>query len=144
MLDVATSRRSPLGQWDDPAITARAAPDGAAAALARLPGRVLVLVDDLQRLTVYDPLEAALADRDRVLIVVSGPPDFLGSRLGMLRSFPMADAGMLLAPTGSLDGTAIGLRRLAPEMVSNPRPGRGILAIAGEASDIQVPYVPLH
>jgi hypothetical protein len=144
VLDVATSRRSPLGQWDDPAITARVAPDGVAATLARLGGNVLVLVDDLQRLTVYDPLEAALAERDRVLLAVSGPPDFLGSRLGMLRSFPMASAGMLLAPSGSLDGTAIGLRRLAPEMVSNPRPGRGILAIAGEASDVQVPYVRLQ
>ncbi len=102
---------------------------------------MLVLLDDLQRLTSYDPLEAALAHRDRVLLVVSGPPDFLGSRLGMLRSFPVAGAGLLLAPTGSLDGSAVGLRRLTPEMVANPRPGRGILAVAGEPSDVQVPLV---
>ena len=106
-------------------------------------GNVLVLLDDLQRLTSYDPLEAALAHRDRVLLVVSGPPDFLGSRLGMLRSFPVAGAGLLLAPTGSLDGSAVGLRRLTPEMVANPRPGRGILAVAGEPSDVQVPLVNL-
>ena len=79
-----------------------------------------------------------------MLIVVTGPPDFLGSRLGMLRNFPMACAGLLLAPTGSLDGGAVGLRRLAPELVTNPRPGRGILAIAGEPTDVQVPLDPLR
>jgi hypothetical protein len=61
----------------------------------------------------------------------------------MFRNFPVAGAGLLLAPSGSLDGSAIGLRRLTPEMVANPRPGRGILAVAGEPSDVQVPLVSL-
>jgi S-DNA-T family DNA segregation ATPase FtsK/SpoIIIE len=143
VLNVGLSRRSPLATWDDPAISRQVAPDDLAAALEARDGNVMVLLDDLQRLTSYDPLEAALAHRDRVLLVVSGPPDFLGSRLGMFRNFPVAGAGLLLAPSGSLDGSAIGLRRLTPEMVANPRPGRGILAVAGEPSDVQVPLVSL-
>ena len=141
VVNVTLSRRSPLASWDDPAISRHVAPEDLAEALQARRGNVLVLLDDLQRLSSYEPLEAALSEGSRVLLVVSGPPDFLGSRLGMLRTFPMAGAGLLLAPTGSLDGGAIGLRRLSPELVANPRPGRGILAVAGEPSDVQVPLV---
>ena len=106
-------------------------------------GRVVVLFDDLQRLADASPIEAVLEHRSRVLLVVAGPTDLLASRTGMLRGLPQANAGMLLAPVGSLDGGAIGLRRLAPELTTNARAGRGILAIAGEATEVQVPDVSL-
>jgi hypothetical protein len=98
-----------------------------------------VIIDDLQRVTDGALLDAIAPHRHRVLTVVAGSPDLLSSRVGVLRSLPVASAGLLLAPTGSLDGAAIGLRRLPPEWTSNPRPGRGILALAGEATEIQIP-----
>ncbi len=79
--------------------------------------------------------------RDRVLFAVSGPVDFLSSRTGVMRSLPAITAGILLAPTGSLDGSAIGLRRLPAEWTANPRPGRGILGIAGDPTEVQVPLI---
>ena len=143
VLNVGLSRRSPLATSTDAALGVRAEPGCVAAALERMPGRVVVLLDDLQRLVDPTPIEAALTHRDRVLLVVAGPPDLLSSRTGVLRGLPNATSGMLLAPTGSLDGSAIGLRRLAPEWTSNSRAGRGILAVAGEATEIQVPDVSL-
>ena len=56
-----------------------------------------------------------------------------------MRSLPPMTAGMLLNPTGGLDGGAIGLRRIPQEWTSDSRAGRGILAVAGEPSHIQVP-----
>ena len=64
VLNVRLSRRSPLATWDDPAITRQVAAEELAAALDARDGNVLVLLDDLQRLTSYDPLEAALNHRD--------------------------------------------------------------------------------
>ena len=143
VLNVGLSRRSPLATSTDPALARRAEPRCVGEALERMPGRVVVLFDDLQRLVDAAPIEAALAHRDRVMLVVAGPPDLLSSRTGVLRALPNATSGMLLAPTGSLDGSAIGLRRLPAEWTTNGRAGRGILAIAGEATEIQVPDVSL-
>ncbi|MEO5899090.1 MAG: hypothetical protein ABIR68_03025, partial [Ilumatobacteraceae bacterium] len=73
----------------------------------------------------------------------SGSADYLGSRIGPIRGLPQSTAGILLAPSGSLDAGAIGLRRLPPDALLNPRPGRGMLAVAGEAVEIQLPRVPV-
>ena len=114
-------------------------PDALGDAIAATVGQVLVVIDDLQRLDDSAGVEAALKHRDRVLFAVSGPVDFLSSRTGVMRSLPPITAGILLAPTGSLDGSAIGLRRLPAEWTTNPRPGRGILGIAGDPTEVQVP-----
>jgi len=110
-------------------------------ALAQTAGRVVVLYDDLQRLPDSDCIEAAVAERERVLMVVSGAPDFLDGRTGSLRPLPAARAGIVLAPTGNYDGNAVGLKRLPPDAMLNPRPGRGLLAVGGEAVEIQVPFI---
>ncbi len=144
VLNVALSRRSPLATADDPALGRRVAPGQVAAALAETPGRVVVLYDDLQRLPDADCIEAAVAERDRVLMVVSGAPDFLDGRTGMMRSLPASRAGIVLAPTGNYDGNAVGLKRLPPDALLNPRPGRGLLAVGGEAVEIQVPHIAVE
>ena len=119
----------------------RVTPDELGDAIAATVGQVLVVIDDLQRLEDATGIEAALKHRDRVLCAVSGPVDFLSSRTGVMRSLPAITAGILLAPTGSLDGSAIGLRRLPAEWTTNPRPGRGILGIAGDPTEVQVPLI---
>jgi DNA segregation ATPase FtsK/SpoIIIE, S-DNA-T family len=138
-LNVVLSRRSPLSHTDAPELATRVEPAHLGDALGATSGRVLVIIDDLQRVTDGALFDAIAPHRHRVLTVVAGSPDLLSSRVGVLRSLPVASAGLLLAPTGSLDGAAIGLRRLPPEWTSNPRPGRGILALAGEATEIQIP-----
>ncbi|MEP7115689.1 MAG: FtsK/SpoIIIE domain-containing protein, partial [Ilumatobacteraceae bacterium] len=143
VINVTLSRRSPLASSDDPVLAQRIEPHDLAAALSQTPGRVVILLDDLQRLADASCIEAAMEHRQRILMVVSGSPDLLSSRTGVLRSLPNASSGLLLAPTGSLDGSAIGLRRLPAELLSNPRAGRGVLAIAGEAAEIQIPLVSL-
>ncbi|HWM20965.1 MAG TPA: hypothetical protein VNO51_14845, partial [Ilumatobacteraceae bacterium] len=141
VLNVLSSRRSPLAASDDPALAVRVTPEQLSDAVAATSGQVLVVIDDLQRLEDAEGVEAALKHRERVLCAVSGPVDFLSSRTGVMRSLPAITAGILLAPTGSLDGSAIGLRRLPAEWTSNPRPGRGILGIAGDPTEVQVPLV---
>ena len=57
-----------------------------------------------------------------------------------LRLFPTARGGVLMAPTGFSDGGAIGISgRLSEEQRANPRAGRGLLGIAGELREIQIP-----
>ena len=141
VLNVLSSRRSPLAASDDPALAVRVTPEQLSDAVAATSGQVLVVIDDLQRLEDAEGVESALKHRERVLCAVSGPVDFLSSRTGVMRSLPAITAGILLAPTGSLDGSAIGLRRLPAEWTSNPRPGRGILGIAGDPTEVQVPLV---
>jgi hypothetical protein len=109
--------------------------------VAATSGQVLVVIDDLQRLDDAAGVEAALKHRQRLLCAASGPVDFLSSRTGVMRNLPAITAGILLAPTGSFDGSAIGLRRLPAEWTANPRPGRGILGIAGDPTEVQVPLV---
>ena len=144
VVNATTSRRSPLVDSTDPALGRRCAPDEIGEAVDATTGPVLVVIDDLQRYDEASGIEAALAHGDRVLLAVAAPADFLTSRNGVMRSIPAITTGVLLAPVGALDGGAIGLRRLPVEWTSDPRPGRGIMAIAGEASEVQVPLVDLE
>jgi hypothetical protein len=144
ILNVALARRSPLSTSDDPALGRRVAPGQVAAALAETPGRVVVLYDDLQRLPDGDCIEAAVDQRDRVLMVVSGAPDFLDGRTGTMRSLPVSRAGIVLAPTGNYDGNAVGLKRVPADALLNPRPGRGLLVVGGEPVPIQIPHIPVE
>ncbi|MFT3852327.1 MAG: FtsK/SpoIIIE domain-containing protein [Ilumatobacteraceae bacterium] len=141
VLNVALSRRSPLSTSDDPALGRRVTPGQVAAALAETPGRVVVLYDDLRRLPDGDCIEAAADQRARVLMVVSGAPDLLDSRTGMLRPLPVSRAGIVLAPSGNYDGNAVGLKRVPADALLNPRPGRGLLVVGGEPVPIQVPHL---
>ncbi len=144
VLNVAVSRRSPLSTSDDPALGRRVAPGQLAAALAETPGRVVVLFDDLQRIPDSDCIEAAVDQRDRVLMVVSGAPDFLDARTGLFRPLPQSRAGIVLAPTGNYDGNAVGLKRVPADALLNPRPGRGLLVVGGEPVEIQIPHVAVE
>lgn len=139
VVNATTSRRSPLSTTSEPVLANRCDPDELGDVMESTSGRVLVLIDDLQRVEKADGIEAALGHRDRMLMVVASSPDFLTGRAGVMRSLPPMTAGMLLNPTGGLDGGAIGLRRIPQEWTSDSRAGRGILAVAGEPSHIQVP-----
>jgi S-DNA-T family DNA segregation ATPase FtsK/SpoIIIE len=142
VLNATTSRRSPLAVSPDPVLSRRCDPAELGAVVEAIPGRLLVLVDDLQRLDDISGIEAALQQRDRVLVAVAAPPDLLaGARVGALRGLPQVTTGVLLAPTGALEGQGIGLKRLPQELTSDPRPGRGLMALAGEATEIQVPLI---
>ncbi len=139
VITVVHSRRSPLAAAENDELGCRCSADELGIALDKTTGRVLVLVDDVQRLADQDLLQPAIDADGRALIAIAASADFLSSRTGVMRTLPAADGGLLLAPQGPLDGSAIGLRRLPDEWVANPRPGRGILAIAGEARQVQVP-----
>lgn len=101
---------------------------------------VLVLLDDIHRYRGTDTDFACLTEPQAdVMVAMTGPPDFFSVRTGVLRQLPDVRSGMLLSPAGSLDGQALGLRRLAPDTMAGMRPGKGIFSIAGEPALFQVP-----
>ena len=74
VLNVLSSRRSPLAASDDPALgRAGRRPSELGDAVAATSGQVLVVIDDLQRLDDAAGIEAALKHRDRVLLRGVGP-----------------------------------------------------------------------
>ncbi len=103
---------------------------------------LLLLLDDGPRLDPEAFDGSRLVARAKA-ILVSGPVEFMGGRGGLWQRLPTPRAGLLLSPTSALDGSAVGLNgRLPDEVRADPRPGRGLLAIAGEYRQIQVPTNP--
>lgn len=142
VINATTSRRSPLSTTPEPTLANRCDPADLAAVAESVTTQTLIVVDDMQRLEDVSGIEAALAHRDKILVAVAAPPDLLaGARVGNMRGIPQISAGVLLAPAASLDGAAIGLKRLPAELISDPRPGRGLMAVAGESVEIQAPLV---
>ncbi len=145
---IAGSRRSPILADEHQALfdvvcSARRFASEAAPQLGELPADapVLLLVDDLHRIDADDlDLGDFFSSGRPVAALIAASPDFLGGRDDALRLFPAARGGVLVAPTGFSDGSAIGLSgRLTDEQRANPRAGRGLLGIAGEAREIQIP-----
>ena len=139
---IAGSRRSPLREAAfidhllEPDQTKRALP-GLLDSCPDTP--ILLLVDDAQRLNADDIDTSGLAGRSHA-ILLSGPIEFMGGRGGLWQKLPAPRAGLLLSPTSALDGGAVGLSgRLPEEVRADSRPGRGLLAVAGEYRQVQVP-----
>ena len=112
--------------------------------LNRAKGPVAVLVDDaeaLARTAVDDAVRDAVRERGHgtTAIVVAGQIDDLKSELrGAVVEARKAKAGLLLSPPSALDGDLVGAR-LPRQLVGRMPAGRGILAVDGEVSVVQVP-----
>ena len=139
VVNVVLSKRSPLSVLDVPwASTCEL--DGIEAAAASVRGkRPVIIVDDINRIEDSAVLAPLLAESLDGFVIVTGPSDTFSARMGVMRGLPSIGAGLLLAPQSALDGSAFGLRRLSDEILSESRPGKGVLALAGEATPIQIP-----
>jgi S-DNA-T family DNA segregation ATPase FtsK/SpoIIIE len=148
------SRRSPLTDLTSrPGVVALPADDQehAAAMLAgmtRADGRPpAVLVDDVDLLgdgPLADHLiTLARSARDgRSLVALAGPTDaLLAAFRGPIAEARRARAGLLLRPSGPHDGELFGIRLPRRDARHNP-PGRGWLAVHGEAAAVQVAKPP--
>ncbi len=72
-------------------------------------------------------------------VVVAGQLEDMKTELrGAIVEARKAKAGLLLSPPSTLDGDLVGLR-LARNLVGRMPPGRGILALHGDATVVQVP-----
>ena len=141
VLNATTSRRSPISTSPDPVLANRCDPGELGEAVESIAGQLLVVVDDLHRLEDGSGIQAACTHPGRVLVAVACPPDLLGVRTGVMRGLPAVTAGVLLAPAASMDGAGLGLRRLPAEWTTGTRPGRGVLVLSGEPTEMQVPLV---
>lgn len=139
VVSVALSRRSPLAELDAPWLI-KCSLDNIERVAADLGDDPVILIDDLNRLDDAAVLKPLLSCGDP-FVIASAPADTLSSRMGVMREMPSLGAGLILAPQGGLDGNAFGLRRLSDELLTDPRPGKGILAVAGEAIQIQIPLL---
>ncbi|MFT7601057.1 MAG: S-DNA-T family DNA segregation ATPase FtsK/SpoIIIE [Acidimicrobiales bacterium] len=136
---VPGSRRSPL--VDSSAFDVVCSSGELAKCLAQLPpdARVVIMLDDAQRIEAEHIDFAGLAGRPHA-VFLAGPLDFVDGRSDLRKKLPAHRGGLLLSPSGALDGSAVGLTgRLDDDVRVNPRPGRGLLAITGEHRQLQVP-----
>ncbi len=143
---VVGSRRSPLLSTPEDGsapFVAVCTPDRLQTILTKVPAPrpTLLAFDDVHRIDADDLDLTGIFDGERpVAALIAGPCDFLSGRDATFKAFPTPRSGVLLAPTGFADGAAVGLSgRLSDEQRSNPRPGRGLLAVAGETTEIQIP-----
>jgi DNA segregation ATPase FtsK/SpoIIIE, S-DNA-T family len=147
-------RRSPLTDLArHPGVVALPADDqehaaAMLAAMAQTDGTPpAVLVDDVDLLG-DGPLADLLSDlartgRDgRSLVVLAGPTDVLTAAFrGPVAEARRARAGLLLRPSGPHDGELFGVRLPRRDARHDP-PGRGWLAVHGEAVAVQVAVPP--
>lgn len=101
----------------------------------------VVLVDDVEHLldTELDAaLGAVLADapeRGRGLLVAGTTEELLATFRGVAVPIRRSRTGLLLCPAGPLDGDLLGVRTVRG---LHTRPGRGVLAVRGRATPVQV------
>lgn len=138
-LGVPGSQRSPVASSDQLDALIQANEFGDALTYVDRSQPVIVLLDDAQRLDANVLDFSGLAKRPHV-VLVAGPAEFIDRRSELAKLLPAFGAGLLLCPKSALDGAAVGISgRLPDEVRTNPRPGRGLLAIAGEYREVQVP-----
>ncbi len=118
--------------------------DKLAALLAggREPGRPLaVVVDDADQLDggPYEPVLLGLLDRlpacRDVLVLAGSTPELVGRYHGVTVSVRRGASGLLLGPSGNLDGDVFGVR--LPRRTQR-HPGRGFLVRRGALTAVQV------
>jgi DNA segregation ATPase FtsK/SpoIIIE, S-DNA-T family len=112
-------------------------------ALARVDGRLAVLVDDAELITDspvasdLDRLVRAARDAGHV-VVIAGSTDEMGIGFrGFLVDARRARSGILLNPRGPLDGEVLGVR-LPRNTGGAAPPGRGLLVVRGSITQLQV------
>lgn len=133
------SRRSPVSEASFPGAVVSAA-DLESYADAKEP--VALFIDDVHRWTgEADGLRSLLDGPGPRAVIVAGPSEFFGEHGDLVRTFGKMRSGLVLAPQSSMDAYAFGVRRLSDEVMREDRPGRGVLAVAGELSNAQVPLV---
>ncbi len=142
-------RPSPLESLegaDGVASVLRGIPEAAAVseALAGHDGPLAILIDNAEVLARTPADEAVkgflqTSGRSRVAVMVAGSIEEMKNDLrGAISEARKAKAGLLLSPSSTMDGDLVGLR-LARNLVGRTPPGRGILALHGEATVVQVP-----
>ena len=137
VLGMPLSRRSPVAESFPGDLIA---PDGVAS-VADSPDPVALFIDDVHRWDGdVEGIQALLAGPGRRAVIVAGPTEYFNGRNDLLRALPSRCA-LVLAPSGSLDASPFGVRRLADEVMRDRRPGMGILVVAGELLRVQVPFV---
>jgi S-DNA-T family DNA segregation ATPase FtsK/SpoIIIE len=139
---VVTSRRSPLR--DLPGVRGSYSPADSidlAADLAGLAGPLVVFADDAGEL-LDTAMDAVLCDALRGTgerpwgLVMSGvTDDLLTTYRGITVEGRRHRAGLLISPSGPLDGELLGVR--LPRGLA-PRVGRGVLAVRGAVTPVQV------
>jgi S-DNA-T family DNA segregation ATPase FtsK/SpoIIIE len=117
---------------------------GAVVTAAADAGPLVIIVDDAE---AFARSEADEALRDwlrettpgQVAVVVGGNLEDLRSEMrGVIAEAKKPKAALLLSPGSSLDGDLVGIR-LPKNLTGRMPPGRGILALHGEATVVQVP-----
>jgi S-DNA-T family DNA segregation ATPase FtsK/SpoIIIE len=133
------SRRSPLGQAPTVCVD-RIVERGDLPSLTPAAQPCVVLIDDIHRWDgSADDLEGLLKESTNLIVVVSGPNDFFGMRNDVTRALKDLRSGLTLMPVTARDGDALGLRRVPDEALGDPKAGRGVFVLAGEAHIVQVP-----
>ena len=130
------SRRSPLTtSFPGPTITVEDIK-----ALADSGAPTALFIDDAHKWTGdVDGLQAFLDGPGPRAVIVAGPTEFFSTRNDLLRTLPSRSA-LVLSPRGGMDASNFGIRRLDDEVLRDTRAGRGVLVVAGEMVNAQVPF----
>jgi len=114
--------------------------------LERAEGPLALLVDDAE-MVVDTPVGQALEefarsapDSLRALVVAGTTSDLLLGYRGFVSEARRHKVGLLLSPESSLDGDLLGVRLPRSVIGRGPR-GRGVLAVRGHLTSVQVPLV---
>ncbi len=139
---VVTPRRSPLR--DLPGVLRRYTPHEAsemADDLAGIAGPLVVFADDAGELldtameaVLCDMLHSA-AERPVALVLSGTTDDLITTYRGITAEARRHKVGLVLSPSGPVDGDVLGVR--LPRGLA-PRVGRGVLAVRGVATPLQV------
>ena len=128
-----------MGVWNSSATA-----DELTAALQKASGPVAIVIDDAEsyaRSEGDEAIKAFLKARGpgQTAIIVAGQIEEMKNELrGCIVEAKKAKAGLLLSPGSTLDGELVGLR-LPRNLVGRTPPGRGVMALHGQATVVQVP-----
>jgi S-DNA-T family DNA segregation ATPase FtsK/SpoIIIE len=106
----------------------------------------VVVVDDAEQVAAT-PVGEALdqlirGDQDVKWLAAGAPDDLAIAYRGFIAVMRRSRCGLLLSPHGPMDGEVVGIRLMRQPIAASGSPGRGLLAIRGSATEIQVPLLP--
>jgi S-DNA-T family DNA segregation ATPase FtsK/SpoIIIE len=115
------------------------------AAIAEIDGPLAIVVDDAEAFArseaddVVKEFARSTAGLGRVGLVVAGQLEEMKNEIrGVIVEAKKAKAGLLLSPSSSFDGELVSLR-LPRNLTGRMPAGRGVLALNGEPTVVQVP-----